>query len=112
QDEAGNVHVMDGTSYEQAVLAPELFGEGRRWLAAPELTVAVSFFEGEPVAARVPHKVSVTVLDAPPAVEKDDGSSARHVLVEGGISVMAPAFVRTGDRIVVRTEDAAYMAKA
>ena len=60
----------------------------------------------------MPYKLAVRVLDAPAAVVKDDGSSARHVVVEGGISVMAPAFVRTGDVIVVRTEDASYMTKA
>ncbi|KAG2438535.1 hypothetical protein HXX76_005086 [Chlamydomonas incerta] len=112
QDEAG-VHVMDSSTYEQSVLSPDLFGEGRRWVASsPELEVEVAFFQGEPVAARVPHKLSVKVLDAPPAVVKADGSSARHVVVAGGVSVMAPAFVKTGDTIVVRTEDASYMAKA
>ncbi len=49
-DEGGNVHVMDGTTYEQAVLSPELFGEARRWLGTPELVVSVSYFQGEPVA--------------------------------------------------------------
>ncbi len=61
---------------------------------------------------RVPHKLPVKVLDAPIAVVKDDGSSARHVVVEGGVSIMAPAFIKTGDTIVVRTEDASYMTKA
>lgn len=111
-DDAGHVHLLDPSSFDQLAVPRELFGDGRRWLGAvPELDVAVSFFQGEPVAGRVPHKVPVRVVDAPPAVVKDDGSSSRHVLVEGGISVMAPAFVRQGDIIVVRTEDASYMAK-
>ncbi|PNH08245.1 Elongation factor P, partial [Tetrabaena socialis] len=49
-DESGNVHVMDSATFEQAVLPPELFGEGRRWLGTPELAVAVSYFQGAPVA--------------------------------------------------------------
>lgn len=53
-------------------------------------------------AARVPFKISVKVLDAPPAVVKADGSSTRHVVVAGGVSVMAPAHIKTGDTIVVR----------
>ncbi|KAG2500200.1 hypothetical protein HYH03_001780 [Edaphochlamys debaryana] len=115
QDESGNVHVMDGTTYEQSVLSPELFGDGRRWLGCAEgeggLLASVSFFQGEPVAAKVPYKIAVKVLDAPPAVVKDDGTNNRHVVVEGGISVMAPAFVKKGDVIVVRTHDNSYMAK-
>ncbi|EFJ52790.1 hypothetical protein VOLCADRAFT_127327 [Volvox carteri f. nagariensis] len=111
QDDDGNVHVMDGTTYEQAVLSPDLFGEGRKWLGTPELTVSVSYFEGEPVAAKLPYKIPVEVLDAPTAVVKEDGTSSRHVVVEGGISVVAPSFVRKGDVIVVRTEDGTYMTK-
>ncbi len=50
-DEAGHVHLLDPSSFDQLAVPPELFGEGRRWLAAvPELDVAVSFFQGEPVA--------------------------------------------------------------
>ncbi|GIL49978.1 hypothetical protein Vafri_6105 [Volvox africanus] len=111
QDDDGNVHVMDGTTFEQAVLSSELFGESRRWLGTPELVVSVSYFQGEPVAAKLPYKISVKVLDAPASVGKEDGTSTRHVVVEGGISVVAPSFVRTGDIIVVRTEDASYMTK-
>ncbi|GLC38307.1 hypothetical protein PLESTB_001750000 [Pleodorina starrii] len=111
QDDVGNVHVMDGTTYEQAVLSADLFGEGRRWLGTPELVVDVSYFQGEPVAAKLPYKVSVKVLDAPSSVGKEDGTSTRHVVVEGGISVVAPSFVRAGDVIVVRTEDGTYVTK-
>jgi elongation factor P len=47
-----------------------------------------------------------------PAATQDDGSSSRHVVVQGGISVMAPSFVKTGDTILVRTEDASFMERA
>jgi hypothetical protein len=62
-------------------------------------------------AAKLPYKMPVKVLDAPASVGKEDGTSTRHVVVEGGITVTAPSFVRTGDVIVVRTEDATYMTK-
>lgn len=39
------------STYEQSVLSPDLFGEGRRWVASsPELEVEVAYFQGEPVA--------------------------------------------------------------
>lgn len=50
-DDAGHVHLLDPSSFDQLAVPRELFGDGRRWLGAvPELDVAVSFFQGEPVA--------------------------------------------------------------
>lgn len=60
-------------------------------------------------AGSVPYKLPVRVLEAAPAVARDDGSTNRHVVVEGGVNVLAPGHVKAGDMIVVRTHDNAYM---
>lgn len=64
-----------------------------------------------PLTGAVPYKVKVKVLEAKPAVTRDDGTNNRHVTVEGGINVLAPAHIKTGDVIVVRTHDNSYMSK-
>lgn len=64
------------------------------------------------VAGTIPPKLSVSVLEAPEAMQDKDGRvSSRHVTVEGGITVSAPTHVKKGDVIVVRTEDSVYLEK-
>ena len=44
-------------------------------------------------------------------VEKSDGSTNRHCVVEGGASVLCPAHIGLGDVVVVNTETGAYVGK-
>lgn len=60
----------------------------------------------------MPPKLKLKVTSAQPAVPKTDGSTNRHVLVEGGASVMCPGHVAEGHVILVNTETATYVGKA
>mmetsp|Transcript_36981 Transcript_36981/g.82207 ORF Transcript_36981/g.82207 Transcript_36981/m.82207 type:complete len:262 (+) Transcript_36981:48-833(+) len=109
--EGSTVHAMCSETYEQVSFPVELFGEVARWLQ-PETTITVKLQGEEPVAASLPIKMKVRVEEAPPAVVKEDGTSARHVVVTGGISVMAPAHVSKGDDILVNIQECSYIGKA
>jgi hypothetical protein len=60
----------------------------------------------------VPPKVSVKVVEARAPVVREDGSSNRHVVVEGGANVLVPAHIAKGDTILVSTDDGTYAGKA
>ncbi|MEW5315861.1 MAG: hypothetical protein WDW38_007262 [Sanguina aurantia] len=110
--EGKTVHLMDPDTFDQKQVDQALFGDAQKWLESPNLTVSLQFYEEQPLTGTIPPKLSVSVLEAPEAMQDKDGRvSSRHVTVEGGITVSAPTHVKKGDVIVVRTEDSVYLEK-
>ena len=65
------------------------------------------------IAITLPVKTTVTVTDAPPAVRGNTAQGgSKKVAVETGATVTVPLFIATGDRIVVKPEDGAYVERA
>lgn len=60
----------------------------------------------------VPTKIRVKVTSAQPVLPRTDGTANRHVIVEGGVSVMVPGHIQEGDTIVVNTASAMYDSRA
>jgi elongation factor P len=103
---------MDPDSYEQVSIPPDLIGEGKVYLQ-PNVQVMVALVEGLPVTAELPNTVELTIIDAPPEVK---GATATNVmkeaLCEGGAKIKVPAFVKTGEKIMVDTRTGEYLSRA
>eukprot|EP00201_Polytomella_parva_P023006 CAMPEP_0175047072 /NCGR_PEP_ID=MMETSP0052_2-20121109/5386_1 /TAXON_ID=51329 ORGANISM="Polytomella parva, Strain SAG 63-3" /NCGR_SAMPLE_ID=MMETSP0052_2 /ASSEMBLY_ACC=CAM_ASM_000194 /LENGTH=237 /DNA_ID=CAMNT_0016310895 /DNA_START=69 /DNA_END=782 /DNA_ORIENTATION=+ len=105
----GKVTLMDSESFEQVEVEESLFGDGKKWLTAEDLTVEVRFHNNEPVYGIVPPKLSVKVVSTPP--KDGDPDNTRHVVVEGGHLVAAPGYIKVGDVITIKTIDGSYAGK-
>jgi len=103
------LHVMDNDSYEQIALNKSLLGDQADYLQ-DGMEINVSSYEGEPILASVPDKVVLEVTDTEPVVKgQTAASSDKPAILENGVRVMVPPFINTGDRIVVDTNDHAYV---
>jgi elongation factor P len=73
----------------------------------------VRLIEGEPVAMGLPEQVTLEVVEADPVVKgQTAASSYKPAMLSNGIKTMVPPFVTTGERVVVKTEDASYVERA
>jgi elongation factor P len=73
----------------------------------------VDLVEGEPVAIHLPASVTLEVVEADPVVKGQTASSSyKPALLSNGVKTMVPPFIESGERIVVRTEDASYVERA
>ena len=91
----------------------DLAGDDAKYLKAG-LEVIVGMYEGRPVSIQLPKKVQYKVVEAPPAVKGDSasGNVTKEVVLENGLHVAAPIFIKEGEEILVNTETGQYSARA
>ena len=107
-----DVVFMDPRTYEQATVPSRLIEDKLGYLV-PELTMYVSFYDDRPIGVSFPQKVTLTVTQAEDAVAGNTvGAAKKPVMVETGVEILAPLFVKTGDKIIVDTETGAYLSRA
>jgi elongation factor P len=71
------------------------------------------FFEGNPISINMPSAVVLRVTEAEPAVKGDSVSNlTKNVVVETGLSVRGPLFIKVGDLIKIDTSDGKYLERA
>lgn len=103
---------MDQETYEQYVLSSRVLGTTAAFLKEG-MEVEVLISEGVPVAVQLPRKVTLTVVSAPPGVRGDSVSNImKEVILEGGVNVKAPLFIKAGDSVMVDTRTGEYAGKA
>lgn len=107
---SGNVHsFMNLDTYEQVDMDEELIGDEAKYLKEG-LKVVVALYEGNPVSVQLPKKIQYEVIEAPPAVKGDTaaGNVTKEVVLDNGLSVRAPIFIKEGDEILINTETGEY----
>jgi len=102
----------DPETFETVTLTPELVGDGKNWLVENG-QVTMTFVEDKAVQVEVPPSVVLKVTDAPEGIRGDSANNVqKSVTVETGITVQAPLFIKTGEKIKVDTRTGKYMERA
>ena len=105
-------HFMDPESFEDTVLMKDTIGDDMKWLVEG-VQYSVLFVDGAPVSVELPNNMEIKVADAPEGIRGDTSSApTKPVTLENGVVVQVPLFIKTGDVIKVRTEDATYISRA
>ncbi len=107
-----NLVLMDPETFEQAMIPTAILGESVAFLQ-DNMTVNVKLVEGDPVAMELPPQVTLTIVEADPVTKGQTATSSyKPALLSNGVKTQVPPFIETGERIVVRTEDASYVERA
>jgi elongation factor P len=102
----------DPETYETVTLSPEIVGDAKNYLVENG-TVTVTFVEEKAVSVELPASVVLTVADAPDGVRGDSANNVQKAItLETGITVQAPLFIKTGEKIKVDTRTGKYMERA
>ena len=102
----------DPENYETVTLAEELIGDAKNFLVENG-SVTVTFVEDKAVTVELPASVVLTVTDAPEGVRGDSANNVQKaIIVETGITVQAPLFIKTGEKIKIDTRTGKYMERA
>jgi len=73
----------------------------------------VTFVEDKAVQVELPAAVVLTVVDAPEGIRGDSASNVmKAITLETGISVQAPLFIKTGEKVKIDTRTGKYMERA
>lgn len=111
-DNGDTLAFMDQESFEQIDLAKEFVGEQAKFLQ-DGMIVEIEFHEETPLGIALPAQVTMTVLETEPAVKgQTAANSFKPAICENGVRVMVPPFINQDEKIIVQTEDGAYLRRA
>lgn len=103
---------MNQQTFEQFELLARVVGDAAKLLIEGQEITAV-LFEGRPVAVELPIKIDRKVISAPPGIKGDTSSNVmKEVVIEGGVTVKAPLFIKAGDTIRIDTRTGEYAERA
>ena len=110
--DADNFNFMDSKSYEQVTISAEQVADSK-WYLQENVDYKIMFFEGNPIAIDMPSAVILKVIEAEPAIKGDSVSNlTKNVVVETGLAVRAPLFIKEGDLIKIDTTEGKYLERA
>ncbi len=102
----------DPDTYETVTLTPELVGDAKSYLVE-NAQVTMTIVEEKAVAIELPSSVVLTVTDAPEGIRGDSANNVQKaVTMETGITVQAPLFIKTGEKLKIDTRTGKYMERA
>ena len=102
----------DPETYETVTVPPEIVAEGKNFLIE-NAQVTMTFVQEKAVSLEMPSSVILTVTDAPEGIRGDSANNVQKtVVVETGINVQAPLFIKTGEKIKIDTRTGKYMERA
>lgn len=102
----------DPETYETVTVSPEIVGDAKNYLIE-NAGVTMTFVQDKAVEIELPSSVVLTVTDAPEGIRGDSANNVQKtVIVETGINVQAPLFIKTGEKIKIDTRTGKYMERA
>jgi elongation factor P len=111
EDDMG-FHLMEPETYDQITLPKEIIGEQSVYLQE-NMPIQVSLHEGIPIAAELPQRVTLEIVEADPVVKGQTASSSyKPAVLSNGLRVMVPPHITAGTRVVVMTADGSYVERA
>ncbi len=103
---------MDTDTYEQLELAQEFVGERSAFLQ-DGMKVVLEMHEGRAIGISLPDQVTLTITEADPVVKGQTATSSyKPAMLENGVRIMVPPFVTAGERVIVDTNEIAYIKRA
>jgi len=102
----------DPETYETVTLTQDLVGDAKDFLVENGV-VTVTFVEEKAVTVEIPSSVILTVTDAPEGIRGDSANNVQKpAILETGITLQVPLFIKTGEKIKVDTRTGKYMERA
>jgi elongation factor P len=99
-------------TFETVTITPEIVGDAKNYLVENQ-HVTVTFVEDKAVQVELPSSVVLAVKDAPDGVRGDSANNVQKtIILETGIPVQAPLFIKTGEKIKIDTRTGKYMERA
>lgn len=107
-----NYIFMEPTTFEQVTVTPDILGDSAAYLLE-NMEVTLSQYNGVPIAIELPARVTLEIAETEPVVKGQTASgSFKPAVLSNGIKTMVPTHITVGTRVVVQTEDGAYLERA
>ncbi|RPH05846.1 MAG: elongation factor P [Alphaproteobacteria bacterium TMED194] len=105
-------HFMDTNTYEQISLDKNIISELNIFLQ-DNMIVSIEFIDNTPVSIKLPEHIIEEVTDTEAVIKgQTAASSFKPAILSNGFKIMVPPHIENGMRIVISTNNFAYLEKA
>ena len=103
---------MEPTNFEQLQVPADVLGDSAAYLTE-NMEVSISQYNGVPISIELPARVVLTIVETEPVVKGQTASSSfKPAVLSNGARTMVPPHIAVGTRVVVQTEDGAYIERS
>ena len=103
---------MEPNTFEQVHVSKEVLGDAAAYLTE-NMQVTLAQYNSVPISVELPPRVVLEVVETEPVVRGQTASSSfKPAVLSNGIRTMVPPHITAGTRVVVQTEDGAYLERA
>jgi elongation factor P len=103
---------MDMETFDQIELQRDFVGDQAQFLQ-DGMKVLVQLYEGRPIGIALPQHVTLEVVEADAVMRGGTAApSYKGATLANGMKIQVPPFINAGAKIVVSTEDGAYVRRA
>jgi elongation factor P len=103
---------MDMQNYDQIEIEADFVGERAQFLQ-DGMKVVMQMHEGRPLGISLPPHVVLEITEADPVTKgQTAASSYKSAILENGVRTQVPPFIEKGTKVVVSTDDGAYVRRA
>jgi elongation factor P len=103
---------MNPESFDQLHVGGDVVGDYAPYLTE-NMEVQLQMFEGNAISIEIPQRATFEVVETEPVMKGQTASgSFKPAVLANGVRTMVPTHITTGTRIVVMTEDGAYVERA
>jgi len=103
---------MDNATFEQMAISKLQLGDRGKFLqeGAP---VTILSWESKPINIELPIKLTFKIIEADPSVRGNTKNApTKNAVLENGLKVQVPIFIKAGDKIIVDTRNGEYIERA
>jgi elongation factor P len=100
---------MNLKNYEQTKLPLEIIGDGVNYLV-PNVVFFVEIHEGQPVGVEPPITIELKIIKTEPFLKgATQSASSKPAILETGITINVPQFIKEGDIVRIDTREDKYL---
>lgn len=105
--------LMDTDNFEQFYLNKEVVDNTQLPFLVDNMLVTVEMYEETPLSVTLPASVICEIAETDPVIKGATATSSyKPAILVNGVRVLVPPYLTTGEKIVVKTEDASFVERA
>jgi elongation factor P len=104
-------YFMDPETFEQIGIPTEAIGKLAK-LLQPQMAFSVEFLGSQPLGVRLPDVIEVRVAEAAPPTRQSQDTTWKLAVLEGGLEIKVPLFIKPGELIRIDTHTLEYRERA
>jgi elongation factor P len=109
--DGANYVFIEPRTFEQYTVPADIIGDDKVYLKEG-LLYRIKFYDDNPVGISLPKTIAFKIIESENSVKGDTATSAtKNAILDTGMKVLVPLFIKTGEEILVSTETGQYLSR-